>query len=349
MTPEALTAAVKSHALELGFDVVGVAAADRVRDASRLADWLKRGHHASMGWMADHFEKRVDPRELIPGCRSVVCVGLLYHQAGNGPQPDGVAVATYAWGEDYHRVLKDKLHTLLDYGRALDASFDGRAFTDSAPVMDKYWAERAGLGWRGKNTNLINVDLGSFLFLGELLVTAELVSDATGIDHCGTCTRCLEACPTGALVAPYVLDSTRCIAYHTIEQRDELSAEEEEGIGNWLFGCDICQDVCPWNHGAPVAGEPRFEPRRAAWPTDLDTVLEMTDDEFVSRFAESAIERTRRRGLVRNAAIVAGNTGLGSASVLEIATADRDPVVAGAATRALDRWHHRQAEADRAC
>lgn len=347
MTPEALTAAVKSHALELGFDVVGIARADRVKEASLLAEWLNRGHHASMAWMANHFEKRVDPRQLVPGCRSVVCVGLLYRQAGDGPQPDGVAVATYAWGEDYHRVLKDKLHALLAHGKALDASFDGRAFTDSAPVMDKYWAERAGLGWRGKNTNLINVSLGSFLFLGELVVAAELVPDTIGVDHCGTCTRCLEACPTGALVAPYVLDSTRCIAYQTIEHRDELSAEEEEGIGNWLFGCDICQDVCPWNHDAPTAREPRFEPRHQAWPTDLDGVVGMTDDDFVGRFGDSAIERTRRRGLARNAAIVAGNTGLGSASALELATADRDPVVAGAAARALDR--RRDAEADPAC
>ncbi len=347
MTPEALTAAVKSHALELGFDVVGVAAADRVKDASLLAEWLHRGHHATMTWMANHFEKRVDPRQLVPGCRSIVCVGLLYRQAGHGPQPDGVAVATYAWGEDYHRVLKDKLHALLAHGKALDARFDGRAFTDSAPVMDKYWAERAGLGWRGKNTNLINVNLGSFLFLGELLVAAELVPDPIGVDHCGTCTRCLEACPTGALAEPYVLDSTRCIAYQTIEHRDELSVEEEEGIGNWLFGCDVCQDVCPWNHDAPTSGEPRFEPRHQAWPTDLDGVVGMTDDDFVARFGDSAIERARRRGLTRNAAIVAGNTGLGSVSALELVTVDGDPVVAGAATRALERRRH--AEADRAC
>ncbi len=349
MTPEALTSAVKSHALDLGFDVVGVAAANRVSDASRLADWLNRGHHASMDWMASHFDKRVDPRELVPGCRSVVCVGLLYRQTGGGPQPDGVAVATYAWGEDYHRVLKDKLHALLAHGRTLEASFDGRAFTDSAPVMDKYWAERAGLGWRGKNTNLINVDLGSFLFLGELLVTAALVPDTPGVDHCGTCTRCLEACPTGALIEPYVLDSARCIAYQTIEHRDELSAEEEEALGNWLFGCDVCQDVCPWNHGGPVADEPRFKPRRKAWPTDLDGVLRVTEGDFVSRFGDTAIERTRWRGLVRNAAIVAGNTELGSMSALERAAADSDPVVAGAAMRALDRKRLQYTEGDQTC
>jgi epoxyqueuosine reductase len=349
VTPEALTAAIKSQALELGFDVVGVAAADRVKDASLLAEWLSNGHHAGMGWMANHFEKRVDPRQLVPGCRSVLCVGLLYHQAGAGPQPEGVAVATYAWGEDYHRVLKDKLHALLAYGREIDATFDGRAFTDSAPVMDKYWAERAGLGWRGKNTNLINVKLGSFLFLGELLVEAELIPDTIGVDHCGTCTRCLEACPTGALVAPYVLDSARCIAYQTIEHRDELCAEEEEALGNWLFGCDVCQDVCPWNDGAPTAGEPRLEPRHEAWPTDLDAVVRMTEDDFVGRFGDSAIERTRRRGLARNAVIVAGNTGLGSTPALELATTDTDPVVAGTAKRVLARRRRQHIEADQPC
>jgi epoxyqueuosine reductase len=336
MEPSALTARIKDEARALGFDLVGVARAGRVADDERLAEWLARGYHGTMAWMANRFEMRADPRELVPGCRSIVSVGLVYHRAEpDAPHPAGLAVATYAWGEDYHRVLKDKLHALIERGRDLDPSFEGRAFVDSAPVMDKYWAERAGLGWRGKNTNLLNTRLGSFLFLGEILTTAELLPDLPGTDHCGTCTRCLEACPTGALVEPYVLDATKCISYWTIEHRDALAPDEEDAVGEWLFGCDVCQDVCPWNKDAPEAAEPRLAPRDQAWPASLDDLLTLTPAAFRRRFGGTAIERTRRRGLVRNAAIVAGNTGLGSTAALERAAADPDPVVAGTAERAL--------------
>lgn len=336
MDPAELTARIKAEALALGFDLVGIARAEAVAEGPLLAEWLGRGYHGTMDWMANHFVKRTDPRALVHGCRSIVCVALVYHRPeADAPPPDGAQVATYAWGEDYHRVLKDKLHALLDIGRGFDPSFDGRAFTDSAPVMDRYWAERAGLGWRGKNTNLLNTRLGSFFFLGELLVRADLVPDAPGTDHCGTCTRCLDACPTGALVEPYVLDARRCISYWTIEHRDGLAPEEEDAMGDWLFGCDICQDVCPWNRAAPVSGEPRFEPPPDRWPASLDDLLVLTEDAFQRRFGDSAIERTRRRGLVRNAAIVAGNTGRGSVAALERAASDPDPVVASAARRAL--------------
>lgn len=338
MTPEALTRRIKSEARSVGFDVVGVARAEPVGEAAHLSEWLSRGYHGTMQWMADHFDKRVDPRALVPGCRSIVCVGLLYNQTRkHAPQPVGTEVATYAWGEDYHRVLKDKLHELLRRGRALDPAFEGRAFTDSAPVMDRYWAERSGLGWRGKNTNLLNKGLGSFLFLGELIVRAELVPDAPGTDHCGACTRCLDACPTGALVEAYVLDSRRCISYWTIEHRDALAPSDEEAVGEWLFGCDVCQDVCPWNRNSAETGESRLLPREEAWPASLDDLLGLTGEEFAAQFGHTAVERTRRRGLVRNAAIVAGNTGLGSTAALERTATDGDPVVAATARRALAR------------
>jgi len=336
LTAADLTARVKDEAGRLGFALVGVARAEAVAEASRLAEWLDRGHHGTMAWMARHFEKRVDPRKLVPGCRSVVCVGLVYGSA-EPRGPEGVRVARYAAGEDYHRVLEDKLEALLDHGRRLDPAFDGRAFVDTAPVMDRYWAERAGLGWRGKNTLLLNKRLGSFLFLGELLVRAELEPDLPGTDHCGTCTRCLDACPTGALVEPYLLDARRCISYWTIEHRGELEPAEEAATGEWLFGCDVCQAVCPWNRDAPDADEPRLLPRADAWPDGLDELLELTDQEFDRRYGETAIERTGRRGLVRNAAIVAGNTGRGSVAALQWAAADPDPVVAGTATRAVRR------------
>jgi epoxyqueuosine reductase len=336
MNAQELTRRLKDEALALGFDLVGIARAGHVADDDRLAEWLARGYHGTMTWMANHFEKRVDPRKLVPGCRSIVCVALLYHRPEDAaPSPEGVEVATYSWGEDYHWILKEKLGALLDRGRALDPSFEGRAFVDSAPVMDKYWAERAGLGWRGKNTNLLNVRLGSFFFLGEILTTADLVPDLPGTDHCGTCTRCLEACPTGALVEPYVLDATRCISYWTIEHRGALDPAHEDAVEKWLFGCDVCQDVCPWNRDAPEATEERLAPQRAVWPATLDDLLTLSPKEFRRRFGDTAIERTRRRGLVRNAAIVAGNTGLGSDVALEEAADDPDPVVAETARRSL--------------
>ncbi|HUP00301.1 MAG TPA: tRNA epoxyqueuosine(34) reductase QueG [Gemmatimonadota bacterium] len=331
-----LTRRIKVEARKLGFDLVGVARAEAVTEAPFVSEWLGRGYHGTMDWMANHFVKRTDPRALVPGCRSIVCVALLYHRPDtDAPRPDGAEVATYAWGEDYHRVLKDKLHILLERGRALDPSFEGRAFTDSAPVMDRYWAERAGLGWRGKNTNLLNTRLGSFFFLGELLVRAELAPDEPGTDHCGSCTRCLEACPTGALVEPYVLDARRCISYWTIEHREGLAPEQEDAVGAWLFGCDICQDVCPWNRSAPESSEPRFESRPERWPTSLDDLLALGENAFERLFGDTAVERVRRRGLVRNAAIVAGNTGRGSDAALGRAAEDPDPVVAAAARRAL--------------
>jgi epoxyqueuosine reductase len=338
MTPADLSRRIKAEARDLGFDLVGIARAGRVEEADRLAEWLAAGRHATMSWLERSFEKRVDPRLLVEGCRSIVSVGLVYHHPDtSAPQPAGAGAATYAWGEDYHRVLKDKLHALLDRGRKIDPSFEGRAFVDSAPVMDRYWAERAGLGWRGKNTLLLNKRLGSYLFLGELLVRADLEPDEPGAEHCGSCTRCIDACPTNAIVEPWVLDASRCISYWTIEHRDALAPAEEAAVGEWVFGCDVCQDVCPWNREAPAAAEPRLAPRKESWPTTLDGLLTLSEAEFAARFATTAVERTRRRGLVRNAAIVAGNTGLGSDAALAVAAADADPVVAGAARRAIAR------------
>ena len=338
MTPGELSRGVKEAALDLGFDLVGIARADAVDEAELLAEWLARGRHGTMRWMESWREKRVDPRLLVEGCRSIVSVGLVYYRPDrDAPHPVGTKVARYAWGEDYHRVVKDKLQALLARGRELDPAFEGRAFTDSGPVMERWWAERAGLGWRGKNTLLLNKRLGSFLFLGELLVRAELEPDTAGVDHCGTCTRCIEACPTGAIVAPRQLDARRCISYWTIEHRAELSPEEEGSVGEWLFGCDICQDVCPWNRDAPETGEERFRARAGAWPDSLDDVLTMSEEEFDARFGDTAIERARRSGLVRNAAVVAGNTGRGSIQVLETATTDADPMVARTAHRAIGR------------
>jgi epoxyqueuosine reductase len=337
VSPAELSRGVKRAARELGFDLVGIARAGEVEEAELLDEWLDRGRHGTMRWMERWRDKRVDPRLLVEGCRSVVCVGLVYYRPDrDAPQPRGTKVARYAWGEDYHRVLKDKLHALLARGRKLDPAFEGRAFTDSGPVMERWWAERAGLGWRGKNTLLLNKRLGSFLFLGELLVRSELEPDAAGVDHCGSCTRCIDACPTGALVAPRELDARRCISYRTIEHRGELAPDEEESVGEWLFGCDVCQDVCPWNRDPPETREERLR-TSVSWPASLDAIMTMPAEEFDARFGEAAIERARRGGLTRNAAIVAGNAGLGSTGALELAASDADPVVAATARRAIAR------------
>jgi epoxyqueuosine reductase len=338
VTPAELSRRIKAEAHGLGFELVGVARAEPAVAAHRVAAARAAGRQGSLRWWVDGYDTRAPPRLLMEGCRSIVSVGLVYHQpAARAPQPAGTRVASYAWGEDYHRILGDKLRELLARGRAIEPSFEGRAFTDSAPVLDRYWAERAGLGWRGKNTLVLNKRHGSYLFLGELLVRAELEPDQPGMDHCGSCTRCIDACPTGAIVEPRVLDARRCISYWTIEHRGELAPDEERALGNWLFGCDVCQDVCPWNRSVGETNEPRLAPREEAWPASLDDLLSLTEDEFARRFGDSAVERARRLGFVRNAAIVAGNTGLGSVSALAATAADADPVVAAAARRALDR------------
>lgn len=337
MTPEERTREIKHAARDLGFDLVGVARAGPVEESAELLEWLKRGYHGTMSWMEAHREKRTDPTRLVPGCRSIVCVAVSYYHGDTGPEPEGVTVARYAWGADYHRVLKRRLYGLLDRCREIDPEIRGRAFTDSAPVMDKYWAERAGVGWRGKNTNLINKHSGSYLFLGELLLDADLVPDAPARDHCGTCTRCLDACPTDAFVEPYVLDARRCIAYWTIEHRGELSPETESELGEWLFGCDVCQSVCPWNRDPAMSAESEFTPRTETWPDSVDELISLTDVEFERRFGGTAVERTRRAGLVRNAAILAGTRGVGSRDALERASRDADPIVARTARRALER------------
>lgn len=346
MTPEQRTREIKRAAIDMGFDLVGVARAGPVEEAPALAEWLRRGYHGTMAWMEAHRDERIDPRALVPGCRSIVCVALSYFHGNAGPEPEGVRVARYAWGADYHRVLKRRLYELLDRCREIDPGIDGRAFTDSAPVMDKYWAQRAGIGWRGKNTNLINKRRGSYVFLGELLLDAELVPDEPAADHCGTCTRCLDACPTDAFVEPYVLDARRCISYWTIEHRGQMSPDVEIELGEWLFGCDVCQSVCPWNREAPMSTEPEFAPLADAWPDTVDGLLALNTTEFDARFGDTAVERTRRAGLVRNAAILAGTRGVGSQGALEAAAQDEDPVVAETARRAL---HRRRVKEGPAC
>lgn len=304
-TRSQLTARIKDRALELGFDRVGIVpAAPLASERARLEEWLRRGFHSEMTWMARDPEKRTDPRLVMPDARSVVVVALNYytpHQHSGDPATG--KISRYAWGDDYHDVVGGKLKELLAWIKDECPAAEGKACVDIQPLMDKAWAVRAGLGWIGKHTNLITRDYGSWVFLGELLLNLELDYDSIeSEDHCGTCTLCIEACPTGAITEAYVVDSNRCISYATIELRAPVIPEAiAANLEGWLYGCDICQDVCPWNRFEQPTAETRFEPRPGNVSADLSDLLELTPDAYAARFRRSAIKRAKLNGLQRNA------------------------------------------------
>lgn len=301
----ALTAGIKRRARELGFHKVGVVRAEPLREeGERLEEWLRRGYHASMLWMERDTERRTDPERLLPGARSIVVVALNYFTPHHHSGESGTGkISRYAWGDDYHDVLTEKLRELLAWIRERVPGAEGRVCVDAQPAMDKAWAVRAGLGWIGKHSNLITRDYGSWVFLGELMLDVELAYDALREeDHCGTCTLCIEACPTGAIVEPYVVDSNLCISHATIELRDEeLPREVADRLEGWLYGCDICQDVCPWNRFEKPTAEARFEPREGSVNADLAEIAELTHDDYVRRFRRSPVKRAKLAGLRRNA------------------------------------------------
>lgn len=305
-----LTHDLKREAARLGFDACGVARAERLDDeARRLEAWLRDGRHAGMGYMERHFDKRVDPRQLVPGAQSVVSVLHSYH-TGDAPSDDPRIgkVSRYADGDDYHDILKEKLFELFDWLDRRTAGAGGRAFVDSAPVMDKAWAQRAGLGWIGKNSNLLTRSLGSYIFIGELIVEVDLTPDAPfAADHCGSCTRCLDACPTNAIHEPYSVDASRCISYWTIEHRgDEIPENLAKDFGTWIFGCDICQEVCPWTKFSQRTTDARLLPREGIHDTPLDVWEELDLDAFREQFRHSPIRRAGLDGMRRNVRAVQG-------------------------------------------
>lgn len=302
---------IKERAHALGFDKVGIVRATTLdEEGAYLRAWIERGFHGEMGYMARDAEKRIDPHLLLPSAQSVVVVALNYYrpEAHSDDQSIG-KISRYAWGDDYHEVLRDKLQALLAWISEREPSTEGRICVDSSPAMDKVWAERAGLGWIGKHTNVITEEFGSWVFLGELLLSLELQYDEhTSPDLCGSCTMCIEACPTGAIVAPYQLDARRCISYGTIELReDELPELIRSNLDNWVFGCDICQDVCPWSKFSKVTNEPRFSARQGITSPQLAELADMSDEQFATRFRKSAIKRTKARGLRRNASAALDN------------------------------------------
>lgn len=302
MNKSELTKQIKAKALEIGFHKVGVARAEELRDEQeRLKVWLENGFHAEMRWIEREPEKRADPRLLFENAKSVIVVALNYFTPHKHEDRFGTGkISRYAWGDDYHDVLKDKLRELLAWIQSENSQISGKICVDTAPIMDKAWAVRAGLGWIGKHSNLITREIGSWVFLGEILLDIELDYDAPETaDFCGNCRACLDACPTAAIVAPRVVNSNLCISYQTIESRaPELAGENLNG---WLYGCDVCQDVCPWNRFEKPTAEQRFEPREDNVSADLARILALAPDEYAKRFRKSAIKRAKLQGLQRNA------------------------------------------------
>jgi len=298
-----LAESVKALALELGFDLVAIGPADPPEHGAALRRWIEAGHAGTMGYLERRLAERLDPGRVLPGARSVVCVALNYYQ-GEGTDPSWRPVARYAWGRDYHDVMAPRLQRLSAH-LAEAGGAESRGYVDTGPVLERDLAARAGLGWIGKNTMLLHPRLGSWFFLGVLLTTAELTHDAPLADRCGSCLACLDACPTGAFVAPYVLDARRCISYLTIEHRGEVDPGLQPGMAGWQFGCDVCQDVCPWNRKAPISDVADFRPE-APYP-GAESIAAMDDDQLRRRFAGTALLRAKPSGLRRNASIYRSN------------------------------------------
>ena len=341
----AIVAKLKAKARALGFEACGVTSADPPADVrERLAAWLADGAHGDMAWMADTFQRRVDPRELMNGAKSLVMLGFNY-----GPDEDPLAatarktrgaISVYARNRDYHDVVKGKLKELAAWlvAAARPEKADVKVFVDTAPLMEKPLAERAGLGWQGKHTNLVARDFGSWLFLGAILTDLELLPDAPETDHCGTCRACLDACPTGAFPAPYRLDARRCVSYLTIEHKGPIPRALRPAIGNRIYGCDDCLAVCPWNKFATIGRETKLAAREDLNAPPLADLARLDDAAFRARFAGSAIKRIGRARFLRNVAVAIGNAR--DPELIEVALsllADDEPLVRGAAVWALQR------------
>ncbi len=293
---------LQKEAERLGFLSCRISKAEFLKDeALRLEEWLKYGYHGSMSYMENHFDKRLDPRKLVPGARSVISLAYNYYPEKEITNTDNSLpkIAKYAYGEDYHVVIKEKLFELLDTLRLNSGHIDGRCFVDSAPVMERSWAEKSGVGWIGKNSLLLRKGEGSFFFLAELIIDLDLPEDSIAQDHCGSCTKCIDACPTGAIIQPEVIDSNRCISHMTIELHGALPNDFKESISPWAFGCDICQDVCPWNRHSKPNKESRFKPGPWKDWTKVDW-QEITEETFGRAFSKSAVSRTGLDRLKRN-------------------------------------------------
>lgn len=304
-----LTQSIKAKALELGFARVAISAAEELGKRAGLETWLAAGRQGEMLWMERNVEKRLDPRQVLSEARSVIALAMNYYAPQSHSQdPDHGKISRYAWGRDYHLVLKERLKSLAEWIATVRPQARGLYYCDTGPVMDKAWAHKSGLGWIGKHSNLITREVGSWVFLGEILLNVELDYDPEGRNHCGTCQRCLDACPTRAIVAPYVVDARRCISYLTIELRGAIPREFRSLIGSRIFGCDDCQDVCPWNRFAQPAEEREFYPDPGNHAPVLVDLMRLTEEQFRQRFRHSPVKRARYAGFLRNVAVALGNS-----------------------------------------
>lgn len=291
---------IKSEATRLGFLSCGISKAEFLEDeAPRLEKWLNENMQGEMSYMENHFDKRLDPTLLVPGAKSVVSL-LLNYFPKQTQREDSYKISKYAYGTDYHFVIKDKLKQLLNFIREEIGDVHGRAFVDSAPVLDKAWAAKSGLGWMGKHSNLLTKQIGSFYFIAELIIDLDLEYDTPVTDHCGSCTACIDACPTQAIVEPYVVDGSKCISYFTIELKNEIPSQFSGKFDDWMFGCDVCQDVCPWNRFSRVHREPLFDPNPELLQLSKGDWEEITEEVFKQLFKKSAVKRTGFNGLKRN-------------------------------------------------
>jgi epoxyqueuosine reductase len=308
MVRQRQTAFIKSKALELGFSFCGISKAEFLKDeAPQLEEWLKRNYQGKMSYLENHFDKRLDPTLLVPGAKSIISLIYNYYPKRDLSRGDGLKVSKYAYGEDYHIVVKEKLSALIQSLRDEIGDVGGKAFVDSAPVMERAWAKRSGIGWIGKNSLLLNREMGSFFFLAELILDLELEYDTAIKDYCGSCTACIDACPTDAIVEPYVVDGSKCISYFTIELKDEIPVEVKGKFSNWIFGCDICQDVCPWNSFSRHHNEERFDPSPELQGMTKQQWIEITEEVFKQMFKKSPLQRTKFSGLKRNVSFVVNN------------------------------------------
>jgi epoxyqueuosine reductase len=294
------TQLIKAETKRLGFDYCGISQAGFLEEeAPRLERWLNNNMHGQMSYMQNYFDKRLNPQLLVPGAKSVVSLLLNYYPSEQQTTDSELKISKYAYGTDYHFVIKEKLTQLLEFIREEIGDVDGRAFVDSAPVMDKVWAKKSGLGWIGKNSNLINKNSGSFYFIAELIIDLDLEYDGAVKDYCGTCTRCIDACPTDAIIAPYVVDGSKCISYYTIELKENLPNDVKGKMDNWMFGCDVCQDVCPWNRFSKPHQEPHFTANKEVLGMTTEDWLDLTEETFKRVFKDSPVKRTKFKGLKR--------------------------------------------------
>jgi epoxyqueuosine reductase len=299
---------ITQKARDLGFFHIGFSKAEFLEEeAPRLEQWLSKNYHGEMSYMANHFDKRLDPRLLVDDAKTVISLLFNYYTDQKQKDPEAPKISQYAYGEDYHHVIKDKLKELIAFIQEEIGEVNGRGFVDSAPVMDKAWAKKAGLGWIGKNANLITREQGSFFFIADLIIDVEIEADGPITDFCGTCTRCIDACPTDAIVQPYLVDGSKCISYLTIELKDELLPREFAGkMDNWMFGCDICQDVCPWNRFSVLHNEERFQLNPQLLGLSKNDWHNLQEEGFQVLFQRSAVKRTKYQGLKRNITFLKG-------------------------------------------